>query len=105
MRRPSQRMNNNLRRPSVAGVAYQRLNSKTRKGLNARTNSLGGPPGGEYRRMDTRVKIALDNKGTEVFGNGSPMFNFEFQLSKEEVEGLREAFDMITEGDGRTSVQ
>ena len=55
--------------------------------------------------MDTRVKIALDNKGTEVFGNGSPMFNFEFQLSKEEVEGLREAFDMITEGDGRTSVQ
>ena len=55
--------------------------------------------------MDTRVKIALDGKDTEVFGNGSPMFNFEFQLRKEEVEGLREAFDMIKEGDGRTSVQ
>ena len=86
-------------------MAYQRLNSKTRKGLNARTHSVGGPAGGDYRRMDTRVKIALDGKDTEVFGNGSPMFNFEFQLRKEEVEGLREAFDMIKEGDGRTSVQ
>ena len=55
--------------------------------------------------MDTRVKIALDGKDTGVFGNGGPMFNFEFQLRKEEVDGLREAFDMIKEGDGRTSVQ